>query len=340
MSGQAISSGTSSATSSPGSASGATPCAAQAGPTTGQSGPAPAPASLSPRQAKEAGLLTSGTCGLIGSISSSTASRAASLSLASRLRRRTDLLGSTLFTLIWKDRVTPSGRSIYALRASARRTSDNASTSWPTPTRQDGASSGAAGYSTESGRHSGTTLTDAARYAGWPTPLSAPSSEASHNQVSGQWRAAMEKLPACDLGHADDEGPQGRSVPGAVGSGHGAGERAAGAAGAADNGMEHSAGSGREVALQHGGSSNAAQEQRQANVHRSGGATGGYWRDADWLPCIDGKARPVEPGTFPLAHGTPARVGRLRAYGNAIVAPLAEEFIRAYLAESALSDLL
>jgi hypothetical protein len=33
-------------------------------------------------------------------------------------------------------------------------------------------------------------------------------------------------------------------------------------------------------------------------------------------------------------------VGRLRAYGNAIVAPLAEEFIRAYLAESALSDLL
>jgi hypothetical protein len=39
--------------------------------------------------------------------------------------------------------------------------------SWPTPTRQDAASSGAAGYSTESGRHSGTTLTDA---AGWVTP--------------------------------------------------------------------------------------------------------------------------------------------------------------------------
>lgn len=35
--------------------------------------------------------------------------------------------------------------------------------SWPTPTQQDSASSGAAGYSTESGRHSGTTLTDAAR---------------------------------------------------------------------------------------------------------------------------------------------------------------------------------
>jgi hypothetical protein len=33
-------------------------------------------------------------------------------------------------------------------------------------------------------------------------------------------------------------------------------------------------------------------------------------------------------------------VGRLRAYGNAIVAPLAEEFIRAYFAGSALDDLL
>jgi hypothetical protein len=42
---------------------------------------------------------------------------------------------------------------------------------WPTPTRQDAASSGAAGYSTESGRHSGTTLTDAARMAGWQTAL-------------------------------------------------------------------------------------------------------------------------------------------------------------------------
>jgi DNA (cytosine-5)-methyltransferase 1 len=57
----------------------------------------------------------------------------------------------------------------------------------------------------------------------------------------------------------------------------------------------------------------------------------GFWRDADWLLCRDGKWRPVEPGTFPLAHGAPARVGRLRAYGNAIVAPLAAEFIAAVM---------
>lgn len=59
--------------------------------------------------------------------------------------------------------------------------------------------------------------------------------------------------------------------------------------------------------------------------------TAGFWNDADWLPCRDGKARPVEPGTFPLAHGIPARVGRLRGYGNAIVPQVAAEFIKAYV---------
>lgn len=57
------------------------------------------------------------------------------------------------------------------------------------------------------------------------------------------------------------------------------------------------------------------------------GPVNGLWRAADWLLCRDGKWRPVEPGTFPLAHGAPARVGRLRAYGNAINAQQAQIFI-------------
>ncbi|EPP3533441.1 DNA cytosine methyltransferase [Klebsiella variicola] len=73
----------------------------------------------------------------------------------------------------------------------------------------------------------------------------------------------------------------------------------------------------------------------------------GFWRDADWLFCRDGKWRPVEPGTFPLVDGAAARlgrvepgvarvasgnrVGRLKGYGNAINARAAAAFIRAYM---------
>jgi DNA (cytosine-5)-methyltransferase 1 len=41
----------------------------------------------------------------------------------------------------------------------------------------------------------------------------------------------------------------------------------------------------------------------------------------------DGRSRLIEPGIQPLAHGAPGRVGRLRAYGNAICAPAAQAFI-------------
>lgn len=56
-----------------------------------------------------------------------------------------------------------------------------------------------------------------------------------------------------------------------------------------------------------------------------------FWSGAEWRIGQDGKIRPVEPGTFPLAYGIPARVGRLRYYGNAIVPQVAAEFIKAFL---------
>lgn len=73
-------------------------------------------------------------------------------------------------------------------------------------------------------------------------------------------------------------------------------------------------------------------EGRQ-DQHRHTGRNGttGFWAAADWIDCKDGKTRPVEPSTFPLAYGAPARVGRLRAYGNAIVPQVAQAFIEAYL---------
>ena len=61
------------------------------------------------------------------------------------------------------------------------------------------------------------------------------------------------------------------------------------------------------------------------------GPVNGFWSDADWLYCRDGKWRPVKPGSFPLVDGAAARVGRLRGYGNAINAKAAEEFIKVIL---------
>jgi DNA (cytosine-5)-methyltransferase 1 len=51
----------------------------------------------------------------------------------------------------------------------------------------------------------------------------------------------------------------------------------------------------------------------------------------DWIACEDGRARPIEPGLEPLADDVPARVGRLRGYGNAIVPQVAQVFIESYL---------
>ncbi|MGG2141303.1 DNA cytosine methyltransferase [Symbiopectobacterium sp. RP] len=59
-------------------------------------------------------------------------------------------------------------------------------------------------------------------------------------------------------------------------------------------------------------------------------AVNGFWREADWLLCRDEKWRPVEPGAFPLAYGVTNRVGRLRAYGNAINVEAAKAFIESY----------
>lgn len=87
-----------------------------------------------------------------------------------------------------------------------------------------------------------------------------------------------------------------------------------------------------------------------AGVHMRPLEVNGFWRDADWLLCRDGKWRPVEPGTFPLVDGAAARLGRvesgvarvassnrtgrLRGYGTAINAQAAAAFVRAYMETS------
>jgi len=56
-----------------------------------------------------------------------------------------------------------------------------------------------------------------------------------------------------------------------------------------------------------------------------------FWSDHVWLTGSDGKARRSQSGLPLLAYGVSNRVGRLRAYGNAIVPPLAAEVVKALM---------
>ncbi|MBD1553856.1 DNA cytosine methyltransferase [Pseudomonas typographi] len=133
------------------------------------------------------------------------------------------------------------------------------------------------------------------------------------------------------LGNPHSAGPQGRSRRA---QSEGSAAPLPGFAGR----LANSSGSGRrEERPDAGGLSvgDAAKGLTPGSVHgellEHAGPVNGLWREADWLFCRDGKWRPVEPGTFPLAHGTTSRVGRLRAYGNALNAEAATQFIAAYL---------
>jgi DNA (cytosine-5)-methyltransferase 1 len=75
----------------------------------------------------------------------------------------------------------------------------------------------------------------------------------------------------------------------------------------------------------------AAQGEETGRSDNRSGCAGSFWDDHIWLTGSDGKARRSKSGLPLLAHGIPNRVGRLRAYGNAIVPPLAAEVIKAFL---------
>ena len=134
------------------------------------SGPAPAPASHSARQGSAQESMTSATSGQ--SFSDSSRSAALQQSLENKLRHALDTNGSPEFDLTWSRKAMPSGPSICALRASARRTSASECGGWPTP----GVSNHGKGESPEAkkarGSNAGLDLAWAAQLAtaGWPTP--------------------------------------------------------------------------------------------------------------------------------------------------------------------------
>ena len=90
-----------------------------------------------------------------------------------RLRAKTDLHGSKLYRLIWKDRNMPGGQSIYALRASGRPISVSGSicAGWGTPQKRDhkGAHSEERIKAMKAEGHGMQDLPDQAMMAGWAT---------------------------------------------------------------------------------------------------------------------------------------------------------------------------
>jgi hypothetical protein len=277
-------------------------------------------ANLSPRLAKVAGLLTSGTYGPHGFISSKSAALASSL--ANRLRAKTASRGTTLYKLTLKERVTPASRAIFAVRGSARRTSDSGCTGWPSPM----AGTPGAEWQQRSGEQrlvaADSSARDGLAHHHQPGPQGRGGTERGEHDAHGQTTARL-----ANGGVEIDEGERQRRVgardgePSAVGL-------AVHVRSGADTvlGMEHATGH--------------RWEQRWPESSERGtlGGCGDVWAGplhGPWLYGRDGYGRPVEAGTFPLANGVPNRVGLLRGYGNAINPWVAAEFLESALAAAA-----
>lgn len=254
-------------------------------------------ANLSARQARGLGLLTSGTYGPphIGL----SASAALSWCLASNLAALTQTTGSTLYRLTWKPWAMPSGRVRFRLRASVPRTRETVLIGWPTPIASNGRGAG------NFAREGGLNLQTAALLAAWPTPT-ATDGRGGYSGGASTQRKTFHRQVGCDrsacwLADANDQ----------------------------QRPFTMSARSAAHISRQW--NQNSEEAAGRGGVVRPGPANG-FWRDADWLFSRDGFWRPVSAGSFPLADGIPGRVGRLRAYGNAINIEAAAQFIRAYMA--------
>lgn len=330
--------------SSPASEAGATPCDSLASQTTLPFGAAHAPVSRSRLRASAKGTTTAATSGPRGSVSS--ASDALSCFLANRLRTALASTGSTLFKLTWKPRVMPSGRSIFALRGSVRRTGVPGFTSVPTPNagpQNDGDSTWEQRRADLKDEHKngngfGLTLGQAVTLSAVPSPTAALGDKGVRSTQGGIMEAmrsrgadlaaisALSSVPTPVVNDAtgsqyayaggDHDKPV-LKLPGVA--------QLSTVASPSARDWKDSPGMSETGVDPDGSTRSTARSVAQA------GATRGFWGDCDWWWGRDGRWRPAGPGVQPLAHGLPARMGRLRGYGNAIVPWLAAAFVSAFM---------
>ena len=276
----------------------------QDGPTTENSGPAPRRASRSRSQAKEKATPTIGTYGPTFFDSSKPVGPLSSW--VSRLQRRLARTGSTECSLTWKESATPAGRQLFRLVPSTRPTDATAFGLWPTPTKTQ--AGGTPEQFMQRKRDSfgakNPTLSDLnlCIQAMWPTPMASEVRQGFQDRSRGK-KGSQESLTTIAV-----------------------------------------------KALWPTPTSLAPAKDGNNRSGQFGGAGGNPWAHSGWIIGHDGKARRVgtrirllvdgsaasvaglcagkesdsaiqeEIEMIPLlAHGVPARVGKLRAFGNAIV---------------------
>lgn len=182
---------TDSAISSPELADGRLPPVLLDGPTTGKSGPARRPASRSALRESSAAPMTSGTYGPTCFACSVPAGPLSSWE--SRLRQRLARIGSTECSLIWKESVTPAGRSLSRLVPSTRPIDEIDCGLWVTPSARDWKDSPGMTAQREDGRSRIDQLPRQVAAAMWSTPRASDGEKGGPNQSFG---AGGQPLPA------------------------------------------------------------------------------------------------------------------------------------------------
>ena len=150
---------------SPGLEAGPTPSNSPDGQPIGRPGRGAVPVSRFRAQESGKAMPTNDICGPLFNASSPSASL--QWSLESRLRQRMEGNGCPLYALTWSTWDMPAGPQICRQRASARRTSGNGCSGWPTPKTKDSGQT-PDNYMEKGGFFD---LQVAAKLAGWPSPL-------------------------------------------------------------------------------------------------------------------------------------------------------------------------
>lgn len=251
---------------------------------------APASRSQAPESAKEQKMsATSGQSSVNSSDRTATQSGKFQQSLENRLRARLAVNGSPEYELTWKRWDMPSGPPICALRAKARRISDNVCSGYPTPTVTDSIR-----HPSPDAQPKNVTLNHAANLTGWPT---ASCRDQKGGYTGGRIRNG--KISTDTLDVTAQLCPVGWNTPRATDGTHGGPNQGGGAL-----------------------STDAATTIPPPSGYWDDSypilCTDGK-----------GRRVPAEPSFFPLAHGISGRSHLLHGSGNAIVHQVAATFIRA-----------